>query len=56
MVKGYCRLVAKYNLKNYSLPIPKALTYISTDLTADLSLKSLANQINVRYPVFHPDV
>ncbi len=47
MVKGYCRLVAKYNLKDYSLPIQKAITYISTDLTADLSLKSLANQINV---------
>ena len=47
MVKGYCRLVAKYNLKDYSLPIQKAITYISTDLTADLSLKSLANQVNV---------
>lgn len=33
--------------KDYSLPIQKAITYISTDLTADLSLKSLANQVNV---------
>lgn len=47
MVKGYCRLVKKYNLKNYSQPIQKIITYISTDLTADLSLKSLANQLNV---------
>lgn len=47
LVKGYCRLVKKYNLKNYSQPIQKIITYISTDLTADLSLKSLANQVNV---------
>lgn len=47
LIKGYCRLVAKYNLKNYSQPIQKIITYISTDLTADLSLKSLANQVNI---------
>ena len=39
--------MAKYNLKNYSQPIQKIITYISTDLTADLSLKSLANQVNI---------
>lgn len=47
MVKGYCRLVTKYSLKNYSQPIQKIMTCISTDLTADLSLKSLANQVNI---------
>jgi len=47
LVQGYCRLVQKYNLKTYSLPIRKVITYVSTDLTADLSLKSLAAQINI---------
>ena len=47
MIRGYCRLVNTYNLRDYSLPIQKAITYISTDLTSDLSLKSLAGQLNV---------
>ncbi len=47
MVKGYCGLVIKYNLRNYPLPIQKVITYISTELSADLSLRTLANQINV---------
>lgn len=47
MIRGYCRLVKEYNLQDYALPIRKAITYISTDLTADLSLKSLAEQLNV---------
>lgn len=44
---GYCRLVQEHNLRAYPLPIRKVITCISTDLTADLSLKSLALQINV---------
>lgn len=47
LVRGYCHLIQKYNLKAYSLPVRKVITYINTDLTADLSLKSLAAQINV---------
>lgn len=47
MVRGYCQLVNKYNLEDYSLPIRKAITYIITNPTADLSLKSLANQVNI---------
>lgn len=47
LTQGYCRLVQKYSVKAYSLPIRKVITYINTDLTADLSLKSLAAQINV---------
>jgi len=47
LVQGYCGLIQKYNLKAHSNPIRKVITYISTDLTADLSLKSLAAQINV---------
>lgn len=44
---GYCRLVKKYSLKGYSLPIQKAVTYVTTDLSADLSLKALAKRLNV---------
>lgn len=47
LVQGYCSLIQKYNLKAYSPPIRKVITCISTDLSADLSLKSLAAQINV---------
>ncbi len=47
IIRGYCRLVRDYNLQNYSLPIRKAITYISTDWTADLSLKSIADQLNI---------
>lgn len=47
MVRGYCQLVKKHNLQDYSLPIRRVLTFISTDLTADLSLKALAEQLNV---------
>lgn len=47
MVRHYCQLVKEYNLQEYSLPIRKVLTYIHTDLTADLSLKALSDQINI---------
>ena len=47
IIHGYCRLITEYPLKDYSPPIRQAVTYINTDLTADLSLKSLAGQINV---------
>ncbi len=44
---GYCRLVKRYSLKGCSLPVQKAVTYITTDLSADLSLKALAGQLNM---------
>lgn len=47
MIRNYCRLVKENSLQNYSLPIRKVITYIRTDLTADLSLKSMAEQLNV---------
>lgn len=47
MIRTYCKLVKENNLQNYSLPIRKVITYIRTDLTADLSLKSMAEQLNV---------
>lgn len=42
MVKEYCLLVKKHCSNNYSLPIQRVITYIDTDLTADLSLKALS--------------
>lgn len=47
MIRKYCKLVKEHNLQNYSLPIRKVITYVHTDLTADLSLKSMAEQVNV---------
>lgn len=47
MARTYCRLVQTYNLQDYSLLTRKVMTYVSTDLTADLSLRSLAAQLNV---------
>lgn len=44
---GYCRLVKKYSMKGYSLPVQKVVNYITTDLGVDLSLKALAGQLNV---------
>ncbi len=44
---GYCRLVKQYSLTGYSLPIQKVITYITTDLSADLSLKALAGRLSV---------
>lgn len=47
MVHGYCELIQKYSLQNYSPIVAKVLTYISTDLCADLSLKVLAGHLSV---------
>lgn len=47
IIRGYCQLVKEFNLKDYSMPIRKAITYINADLSADLSLKFLASQLNV---------
>ena len=37
----------EFNLKDYSIPVRKAITYINADLCADLSLKTLAGQLNM---------
>lgn len=43
----YCRLIRKHTLKDYSLLTQKIITYINTDLTADLSLKAMSDWLNV---------
>lgn len=47
MVGTYCDLVRKHNLKNYSLLTQKIITYVDTELCADLSLKSLSERLSV---------
>lgn len=47
MVRKYCLLVQNHSLKTYSKPIRRVITEIDYDLTADLSLKSLAQLLNI---------
>lgn len=42
MFTTYCRLVKKHSIRQYSPPVQKALTYIESDLSQDLSLSTLA--------------
>lgn len=47
MVVKYCRLVKNHSMKNYSLLVQKVITRIDMDITADLSLKSQAQLLNI---------
>lgn len=47
MVHKYCLLVKNHSMKGYSLLIQKILTLVDTDLTSDLTLNSLATNLNV---------
>ncbi len=47
MVRKYCLLVKNHSMKGYSLLVRKVLTQIDSDLTADLSLRALAAQLQV---------
>lgn len=47
MVHKYCLLVKNHSMKGYSLLVRKILTLIDTDLTADLTLNSIATNLNV---------
>lgn len=51
MVEKYSRLVREHSLKNYSASVQKAMAVIDCDLTADLSLKTMAEtlQMNASY-------
>lgn len=52
MFKDYCRLVKKQSMRHYSPPVQRAITCINMDLTADLSLSTLANANNVSASYF----
>ena len=42
MIYGYCSLIEFFSLSGYSLPIRRAITYIHANLSADLSLHTIA--------------
>jgi len=47
MIQKYCTLVNNHSTRNYSLPIQKVIIQINLDLSADLSLKAMAEYLNV---------
>ena len=47
MFKSYCRLVKKHSMKQYSAPVQKAIIYIDSDLTANLTLSAIAQNQNI---------
>lgn len=47
MIHKYCLLVKNHSMKGYSLLVRKVLTRIDSDLTADLSLHTQAELLNV---------
>lgn len=47
MFGTYCRLVRKHSLKKFSLVVQRTILIINTDLSANLSLSSLAEKQNV---------
>lgn len=47
MFRDYCRLVRRHSLKDYSPPVQKALLHIDGNLTDNLTLRSLAETLNV---------
>ncbi len=47
MLESYCRLVRKYSMKNYSTIVRKTISLINADLSANLSLSSLAEPQNI---------
>ena len=47
MIHKYCLLIKNYSLKQYSPIIQRVLTYINFDMTADLTLKKIANTFNM---------
>ncbi len=47
MIRNYCLLVKQHSLKNYSYYVGQAITIVQYDLTANLRLKTIAEQLNV---------
>lgn len=47
MVRAYCRLVRKHTAQHYSPLVEKAVLVIDADLSQDLSLKSIAEHLNI---------
>ena len=47
MVMSYCRLVRKYTARHYSPQVERAVLLIETDLSQDLTLRSISEQLNI---------
>jgi YesN/AraC family two-component response regulator len=47
MARSYCRLVKNHSAKSYSPAVQKAMICVDTDLTAPLSLRYLADELNI---------
>lgn len=47
MFRAYCRLVNKHSMKQYSPPVQRAIIYIDSNLSEDLSVKKLAGVQNM---------
>ena len=47
MVRSYCRLVRKHTAQHYSPPVEKAVLFIDADLSRDLSLRSIAEEVSL---------
>jgi len=45
MFRSYCRLVRTHTISHYSVPVQKALLYMEENLSGDLGLQQLADQL-----------
>lgn len=50
MVRSYCRLVRKHTAQHYSPLVEKAVLFIDADLSRDLSLSAIAEDLNISAP------
>ncbi len=46
-VLGYCSMVKEHRFQGHSYAVRRVITYVSTDIAADLSLSSLAAELNI---------
>ncbi len=47
MYRSYCRLVQKFSLKDYSATVQRVILIIDNDLSANLTLSTLAGMLNI---------
>ncbi|MBR3704686.1 MAG: helix-turn-helix transcriptional regulator [Oscillospiraceae bacterium] len=47
MVRSYCQLVRKHTAQHYSPLVERAVLFIDTDLSQDLSLRTVAENLNI---------
>lgn len=47
MIRSFCQLVKKHSISQYSYYVGQTITLVQYDLTADLSLKTISEQLSV---------